>query len=240
MKHVKLFENFRNTKNPRYKTPEYEFKEFYRAFRNFEELRELIPSDVDQSIFDVIGSGFDNEPEWLDAHVDPPSREGEIDTAHLISIAREEDPRFIPFIKWCQGLLLSCKMNKIPLENVRKGLSSNFKNHDWGLLEKDPDYLDNCEKEYNKAINAGLDDYTLGNTLGLVKKYPDIIINKAQFWMYIKGSINHFNHIEESGGELPCTQFIMHNGNYYTIGGRRRMFWHFYNKIDPTVCLINL
>jgi hypothetical protein len=130
-------------------------------------------------------------------------------------------------------------MDKITLDYIRPRLRSNFKNHDWDVLEKNPDFLDQCEREYNKAIAIGLDDDTLNNTLGLVQKYPDIVINMAQFWTYVKGSIAHFNNVEESGGQLPCTQFILYNGNYYTIGGRRRMFWHFYNHIDPTVWIMN-
>ena len=39
MKHIKLFEAFLAKKNPNYKKPEYEFKEFYRAFKNYPELR---------------------------------------------------------------------------------------------------------------------------------------------------------------------------------------------------------
>ena len=131
-------------------------------------------------------------------------------------------------------------MEKIPLDYVRQGLTTSFKNHDWDMLEKDPDYLDKCESEYNKAIKAGLDDDILSNTLGLVQKYPGIAINMAQFWIYIKGSIAHFNRVEASGGELPCTQFILYMGNYYTIGGRRRMFWHFYNHVDPTVWVMDI
>ena len=130
-------------------------------------------------------------------------------------------------------------MEKMTLDYIRPRLRSNFKNHDWDALEKNPDFLDKCQNEYNKAIEAGLDDDTLENTLGLVQKYPDITINMAQFWVYVKGSIAHFNRVEESGGQLPCTQFILYRGKYYTVGGRRRMFWHFYNHIDPTVWVID-
>lgn len=63
---------------------------------------------------------------------------------------------------------------------------------------------------------------------------------KAQFWTYIKGSIAHFNRVEVTGGQLPCTQFILYRGKYYTVGGRRRMFWHFYNHVDPTVWVMDI
>lgn len=240
MKYLKLFESFIAKKNPNYKKPEYEFKEFYRAFKNYPELMELLPSDIDQDIFDIKADGFAGEPKWLEKHVDPPSKPDEITTDELLGIAEEEDPRFVPFILWCRELFECGEMEKIPLDYVRRGLVTTFKNHDWDILEKDPDYLGKCESEYNKAIEAGLDDDTLGNTLGLVQKYPDIAINMAQFWIYIKGSIAHFNRVEESGGQLPCTQFILYKGNYYTIGGRRRMFWHFYNHVDPTVWIMEL
>jgi hypothetical protein len=239
MKYIKLFESFGTIKSPKYKKPEYEFKEFYRVFKNYRELRELIPSDIDQNIFDIKESGFDGEPEWLDLHVDPPGRSEEITTEELIKIAEKKDPRFTPFIIWCQELFESGNMEKIQLDYMTPRLNSNFKNHDWDILRKEPDYLESCEREYKKAINAGLDDYILNNTLGLVSEYPDIVINKAQFWTYIKDSIEYFNKTEESGGQLPCTQFILYKGNYYTIGGRRRMFWHFYNKVDPTVWVIS-
>ena len=111
---------------------------------------------------------------------------------------------------------------------------------DMQTVTKNPDLLDQCESEYNKAIEAGLNDDILSNTLGLVQKYPNIAINRAQFWIYVKGSIAHFNRVEESGGELPCTQFILYRGSYYTIGGRRRMFWHFYNHVDPTVWVMDI
>jgi hypothetical protein len=240
VKYIKLFEAFFSKRNPSYKKPEYEFKEFYRAFKKYLELRALLPSDIDQDIFNVIGDGFNKEPKWLEHHVDPPSRLEEITTDSLIKIAEEEDPRFVPFIIWCRELFEQGEMDKITLDYIRPRLRSNFKNHDWDVLEKNPDFLDRCESEYNKAIAAGLDDDTLNNTLGLVQKYPDIVINMAQFWTYVKGSIAHFNNVEESGGQLPCTQFILYNGNYYTIGGRRRMFWHFYNHVDPTVWIMEL
>ena len=240
MRHIKLFEAFLAKRNPNYKKPEYEFKEFYRAFKKYLELRDLLPSDIDQEIFDVIEDGFDGEPKWLEHHVDPPSRPKEITTEELIKIAERMDPRFIPFILWCRDLFERGMMEKMTLDYIRPRLISNFKNHDWDALEKDPAFLDQCETEYKKAIAAGLDDKTINNTLGLVQKYPDIAINMAQFWIYVKGSIAHFNNVEESGGQLPCTQFILYNGNYYTIGGRRRMFWHFYNHVDPTVWLMEI
>jgi hypothetical protein len=240
MKYIKLFESFIAKRNPNYKKPEYEFKEFYRAFKSYPELRALLPSDIDQKIFDIKEDGFGGEPKWLENHVDPPSKPDEITTDELLGIAEERDPRFVPFIIWCRELFEKGEMEKIPLDYIRPKLSSNFKNHDWDALEKNPDFLDQCESEYNKAIKAGLDDDTLSNTLGLVQKYPSIAINMAQFWIYIKGSIAHFNRVEESGGELPCTQFILYNGNYYTIGGRRRMFWHFYNHVDPSVWVMEL
>jgi hypothetical protein len=240
MKHIKLFESFISRRNPNYKKPEYEFKEFYRVFKHYPELRSFLPEGIDPEIFKVEGTGFDGEPIWLEHHFDPPGRSGEISTDELIEIAEREDPRFIPLIEGCRELFESGRMEKISLENIRKGLNTNFKNHDWDVLQKDPNFLESCEIEYNKALSAGLNDKSLTSELGLVQKYPDIIINRAQFWIYIRESIAHFNRVEESGGQLPCTQFILHNGNYYTIGGRRRMFWHFYNHIDPTVWLIKL
>lgn len=240
MKYIKLFEAFLAKRNPNYKKPEYEFKEFYRAFKNYPELRELIPSDIDQKIFDIKADGFGGEPKWLEKHVDPPSKPDEITTDALLRIAEEMDPRFVPFIIWCCDLFETGAMENIPLEYLRQRLTSQFKNHDWDILEKDPDYLDKCEGEYNKAIEAGITDYMLENQKGLVQEYPSITINMAQFWNYIKGSIAHFNRVEESGGQLPCTQFILYNGNYYTIGGRRRMFWHFYNHVDPTVWIMKI
>jgi hypothetical protein len=240
MKHIKLFEAFLAKKNPVYKKPEYEFKEFYRVFKNYPELKALLPSDIDQKIFDIKADGFNGEPKWLEKHVDPPSKSDEITTEALLILAEQNDPRFIPLIIWCRELFEQGEMEKMPLDYIRPRLSSNFKNHDWDALEKNPDFLDECEREYNKAIAAGLDDATISNTLGLVQKYPDITINMAQFWIYIKGSIAHFNRVEASGGELPCTQFILYRGNYYTVGGRRRMFWHFYNHVDPTVWVIGI
>jgi hypothetical protein len=240
MKYIKLFEAFLAKRNPNYKKPEYEFKEFYRAFKNYPELRELIPSDIDQKIFDIKADGFAGEPKWLEKHVDPPSKPDEITTDELLGIAEEEDPRFVPFILWCQELFECGEMEKLTLDYIRPRLSSNFKNHDWNQLEEDPDFLGSCESEYNKAIEAGLNDDTL-RAQHLVQKYPNVIIWKAQVWAhYAKRSIAHFNRVEESGGQLPCTQFILYNGNYYTIGGRRRMFWHFYNHVDPTVWIMEL
>ena len=42
MKYIRLFETFKAKRNALYKKPGYEFKEFYRAFKNYPELRELI------------------------------------------------------------------------------------------------------------------------------------------------------------------------------------------------------
>ena len=240
MKYIRLFETFKAKRNALYKKPEYEFKEFYRAFKNYPELRDLIPSHIAQEIFNVTGDGFDGEPKWLENHVNPPSKSNEISTNDLLKIAEVRDPRFVPFIIWCRDLFETGVMEKIPIEYLRKKLSSKFKNHDWDILEKDPDYLDKCESEYNKAIEAGLNDYKLGNEKGLVQKYPGISINMAQFWTYVKESIAYFNRVQEGGGQLPCTQFILYKGNYYTIGGRRRMFWHFYNREDPTLWIMSM
>jgi len=240
MKYIKLFESFTPRKNPNYKKPEYEFKEFYRVFKKYPELRPFLPVEVDPGVYEVKGTGFDDEPIWVEHHFDPPGRPGEISTDELIKIAEREDPRFIPLIEGCRELFETGKMEKISLDFIRKGLNSSFKGHDWHVLQEDPNFLETCETEYNKALSVGLDDKALKSELGLVQKYPDIIINRAQFWVYVKRSIAHFNKVEESGGQLPCTQFILHNGNYYTVGGRRRMFWHFYNHIDPTCWIMNL
>jgi hypothetical protein len=237
MRHLKLFEAFVG-RSPSYKTPEYEFKEFYRAFKNYPELRNMLPATVDQRVFKIKDDGFDGEPAWLDAHVDPPSRSGEINTEKLLKIAEDKDPRFVPLIQFCQQLFESGRMKKIPLDFMTPKLSTTFKGHDWDILEKSPDHLKKCEAEYKKALAVGLDDEKISGTLGLVQKYPEINISQAQFWIYIKGSIAHFDRTVEEGKEIPCTQFILHDGKYYTIGGRRRMFWHFYNKMDPTVWVI--
>ena len=239
MKHIKLFEAFLAKKNPVYKKPEYEFKEFYRVFKYYPELRSLLPSDIDQKVFTIKADGFDGEPKWLEKHVDPPSKSDEITTEALLILAEQNDPRFIPLIIWCRELFEQGEMEKMPLDYIRPRLSSNFKNHDWDALEKNPDFLDNCQAEYNKAIELGLNDETL-NTKGLVQKYPSLNIPLTAFWRYIKGSIAHFNRVEASGGQLPCTQFILYRGKYYTVGGRRRMFWHFYNHVDPTVWVIGI
>jgi len=242
MKHIKLFEAFLAKKKPNYKKPEFEFKEFYRAFKSYPELKELLPPEIDRSIFEIKADGFGGEPKWLEKHVDPPSKPDEITTDELLSKAKEEDPRFVPFILWCRELFEGGEMEKLTLDFIRPKITKNFKNHAiyWDSLVKDPNFLDSCKEEYNKAIEAGLDDVTLHNTKGLVQKYPNIEISKAQSWTYFKGSIAHFDRVEASGGELPCTQFILHRGNYYTIGGRRRMLWHFYNHVDPTVWIMEL
>jgi hypothetical protein len=240
MKHIQLFESFSSKKNPKYKKPEYEFKEFYRVFKNHKELRSLLPEDIDQKIFGIKEDGFGGEPKWLEKHVDPPSKPDEITTEKLIEIAEKKDPRFVPFIIWCQDLFEEGNMDKMTLDYMTPKLDSKFKNHDWDILKKDPNYLDSCEAEYKKAIAAGLNDDILGKEKGLVRKYPDVIINRAQFWTYIKGSITHFNRVEGNGGQLPCTQFILYDGKYYTVGGRRRMFWHFYNQVDPTVWVMDI
>ena len=242
MLHLKTFSQlFESISTPRYKRPEFEFKEFYRAFKNNPPLREMLPNDIDQEIFNVRGQGFKGEPKWLEKHLDPPGNSGEyFGTPELVEIAEKKDPRFVPFILYCQDLLESGKMEKISLEELRSGLRTKFKNHEWDDLEKDPDLLDKCKKEYEKAIEAGLDDVSL-NKKGLVQKYPEIDIPKAMYWSgYFKGSIDYFDSVADSGGELPVTQFILHNGIYYTIGGRRRMFWHFYHKLNPTVWVIDL
>jgi len=240
MKHIKLFEAFLAKKKPNYKKPEFEFKEFYRAFKSYPELKELLPPEIDRSIFEIKADGFGGEPKWLEKHVDPPSQPDEITTDELLGKAEEEDPRFVPFILWCRELFDGGEMEKLTLDFIRPKITTNFKNHDWDSLEEDPNFLGSCEEEYNKAIKAGLDDKTLNHTKGLVQEYPNIKIPKAQSWTYFKGSLAHFDRVEASGGELPCTQFILHRGNYYTIGGRRRMFWHFYNHVDPTVWIMEL
>ena len=240
MKHIKLFEAFlsESSNRPRYRKPEYEFKEFYRAFRNYPELREILPDDIDGEIFNVKGTGFDGEPEWIDTHCDPPSKPGEIATPELIQLAEGEDPRFIPLIEFCQDLFESGQMEALPLSEITPNLESKFKNHEWHEIQKNPDFLKDCEKEYMKLKKLGLKDEEIDQK-GLVQRFPSVNIPKVHFWyLYAKDSIGYFDSVLEKGGEIPCTQFILHNGIYYTIGGRRRMFWHFYNGFDPTVWVI--
>lgn len=233
-----FFESIKNTSNrPLYKKPEYEFKEFYKAFKNNDSLREILPENIDNDIFLIEGSGFQGEPIWIDYHVDPPSRKDEIGTSELIEVAKEEDPRFIPFIKYCQELFENGKMKELSLDYIIPNLDDKFKNHDWDVVKENPEYLNDCESEYKKALSAGIKDL---NQTGLVKKYPNIKINLAQFWdLYAKNSINYFDSVVNKGGRIPCTQFILYKGIYYTIGGRRRMFWHFLNKMNPTVWVIS-
>jgi len=129
-------------------------------------------------------------------------------------------------------------MEKLPLSDIIPNLKSKFKNHEWDSIQKNPDHLKDCEKEYMKLKKLGLNDDEI-NQKGLVQRFPDVNIPKAHFWaLYAKDSISYFDSVVEKGGEIPCTQFILHNGIYYTIGGRRRMFWHFYNGFDPTVWVI--
>ena len=240
MKHIKLFEAFlfESSNRPRYRKPEYEFKEFYRAFRNYPELREILPDDINEEIFNVKGTGFDGEPEWIDTHCDPPSKPGEIATPELIQLAEAEDPRFIPLIEFCQDLFESGQMEALPLSEITPNLESKFKNHEWHEIQKNPDFLKDCEKEYMKLKKLGLKDEEIDQK-GLVQRFPSVNIPKVHFWyLYAKDSIGYFDSVLEKGGEIPCTQFILHNGIYYTIGGRRRMFWHLYNGFDPTVWVI--
>lgn len=235
-------------KSPNYKKPEFEFKEFYRAFKNNPSLQELLPKDIDRKIFKIEGDGFEGEPKWIELHLDPPSKQKSEDgsegiqligTQDFLKVAEKEDERFVPFIKYCENLFNNGKMEELKLDFIVSNMD-NFKSHDWHDIKKNPKYLDECAEEYNKAINAGLNDVSL-NQKGLVQKYPDIKISYAQAWAgYFKDSINYFNSVAEKGGELPCTQFILHGGTYYTIGGRRRMFWHFYNNLNPKVWLIKI
>jgi len=232
---------------PKYKKPEFEFKEFYRAFKNNSSLQESLPKDIDRKIFSIKGDGFEGEPKWIELHLDPPSKQKTEDgkdevqligTQEFLELAKKEDKRFIPFIKFTEKLFNSGSIEEIKLDYILSNMD-NFKSHDWEELKTNPNYLDECEKEYQKALEAGLDDVSLNQTK-LVDKYPDIKINYAQAWSgYFKDSINYFNSVANRGGELPCTQFIVRDNIYYTIGGRRRMFWHFYNNMNPKVWLIN-
>jgi hypothetical protein len=244
---VEIPERKKVTKSPNYKKPEFEFKEFYRAFKNNESLQTTLPKEIDKKIFKVKGTGFKGEPKWIGLHLDPPSKQknedGEevqlIGTEDFIKVAKEKDERFVPFIEYCKELFDNGKMEQLQIDFIIKNMD-NFKSHDWHEIKNNPDYLDQCVEEYQKALEAGLDDVSL-NQKGLVQKYPDIKINFAQAWSgYFKDSINYFNSVAKGGGALPCTQFIVHDGIYYTIGGRRRMFWHFYNKLNPKVWLIKI
>jgi len=240
------------TKSPKYKKPEFEFKEFYRAFKNNPSLRKLLPKEIDRKIFKIKGDGFEGEPKWIGLHLDPPSKQKSEDGAEIqligtkefLELAKKEDERFIPFIKYTEKLFNNGSIEEIKLDYITKNMD-NFKSHDWHELKKNPNYLDECEKAYQKASSVGLNDASLKQTQ-LVKKYPEAKMNNSEFgnaqaWSgYFKDSINYFNSVADGGGELPCTQFIVHDDIYYTIGGRRRMFWHFYNNLNPKVWLINI
>ena len=237
---------------PKYKKPEFEFKEFYRAFKNNPSLQESLPKDIDKKIFSIEGDGFEGEPKWIAMHLDPPSKQKTEDgkdeiqligTKEFLELAEKEDKTFIPFIKFTEKLFNSGSIEEIKLDFILSNMD-NFKSHDWHELKKNPNYLDECEKAYQKSLEAGLDDVSLKQTK-LVKKYPEAKMSTSEFsgaqaWSgYFKDSINYFNSVANKGGELPCTQFIAKDDIYYTIGGRRRMFWHFYNNMNPKVWLIN-
>ena len=185
-------------------------------------------------------------------HLDPPSKQKTEDgkdeiqfigTKEFLELAEKEDKTFIPFIKFTEKLFNSGSIEEIKLDFILSNMD-NFKSHDWHELKKNPNYLDECEKAYQKSLEAGLDDVSLKQTK-LVKKYPEAKMSTSEFsgaqaWSgYFKDSINYFNSVANKGGELPCTQFIAKDDIYYTIGGRRRMFWHFYNNMNPKVWLIN-
>lgn len=224
MIYLKTFSQlFESVTNPQYKEPEFEIKEFYRAFKKYPELRASLPEEVDPEIFSRVSDGFDGEPAWLES-------------GDALLQAEAKDPAFIPFIRFCEDLFRSGSMEKIPLANMYSGLSTRFKNHDWSAIEKDPDLLAKCKEEYDKALAVGLTQRQLTTEQGLVQKYPDIQMKWAIIWAgYFKDSIDYFDKVAEGGDPLPVTSFIEWNGTYYTVGGRRRMFWHFYHKLDPTV-----
>ena len=72
MRHLKTFSQlFESISRPRYKKPEFEIKEFYRAFKKNLPLREMLPDDIDQGIFKVRGRGFEGEPKWMEKHLEP-------------------------------------------------------------------------------------------------------------------------------------------------------------------------
>jgi hypothetical protein len=241
------------TQSPKYKKPEFEFKEFYRAFKKNPSLRELLPKDIDRKIFKIKGDGFDGEPKWIGLHLDPPSKQKSEDgseeiqligTQDFLKVAEKEDKRFVPFIKYCENLFNNGVMEELKLDFIIQNMD-NFKSHDWHEIKKNPKYLDQLEQAFQKASKAGLDSVSLNQTQ-LVKRYPEAKMSveefgDAQSWAgYFKDSINYFNSVAKEGGELPCTQFIVHDDIYYTIGGRRRMFWHFYNNLNPKVWLIKI
>jgi len=72
MKHIKLFEAFLTIKKPNYKKPEFEFKEFYRSFKAYPELKKLLPSEIDRSIFEIKADGFgENLNGWRNMWIRP-------------------------------------------------------------------------------------------------------------------------------------------------------------------------
>ena len=125
MKHLKLFEEF-TSRTPRYKKPEFELKEFYRTLKKLYKagVKGVIPPNVDPEIFDVYDpEGFENEPRWLELHIDPPSGKDEkIGTEDLKEYIIENglDERFLPFIDYCQSLFETGKPEKMTLDFVRR------------------------------------------------------------------------------------------------------------------------
>ena len=224
MIYLKTFSQlFESVTNPKYREPEFEIKEFYRVFKKYPELRAALPEEVDPEIFTRVGDGFDGEPSWLDSR-------------DAVLQADTKDPAFIPFIRFCEELFKSGGMEKIPLADLYSGLNTRFKNHDWSAIAKDPDLLTKCKEAYDRALEAGVTHGQLTQEKGLVQKYPDLKIKEAIVWAgYFKDSIDYFDKVAETGTPLPVTSFIEWNGDYYTVGGRRRVFWHFYHKLSPTV-----
>jgi len=229
---------------PKYRLPEFEFKEFYRVFKNFPELQKMLPKEIDRKIFKIKADGFEGEPSWFFQHLDPPgagSHEGggKFDTVELLKKAMKEDPRFIPFIEYTQKLFKGGNNTKMGYDEVVSGLDNKFLNHDWHDIKKDPDFLTKGKEaaEQFKKVAPG----ESMNQTGLVKRFPDIDIPNGIAWdTYFGGTMNYLDKTVKAGIPLPTTQFIVKGGKYYTVGGRRRMFWHFLHKLDPTVYLINL
>ena len=147
--------------------------------------------------------------------------------------------RFIPFIEYTQKLFKGGYNTKMGYDEIVSGLDTKFLNHDWSVIKKDPDFLTKAKEAAEQFKKAAPGESLKQKKL--VQRFPDINIQDAQFWDgYAGGSINYFNKAVKAGIPLPTTQFIVKGGKYYTVGGRRRMFWHFFHKLDPTVYLINI
>jgi 16S rRNA C967 or C1407 C5-methylase (RsmB/RsmF family) len=158
---------------------------------------------------------------------------------------KKVDKKYIPFIKKCQQLLNSGKLEKFDISKIQKIAtdSNSVERGDFSEFLKEKDFLESRKNAYDEVMQIlKKNNETNIYQTGLISKYPELkgILQKAQSYLYYKNSWDKFDEKIEKGESIQASSILVINGKYIILGGNRRMAYYIVSKINPMIWVVNV